>query len=145
MTGPDLDGDLGVAGPPTSVAAVVTWYAPTDLAALPGDLGADPMADDSREAQLLGAPAARVPDLAAEASPVSMWVPAPRRSSCCTAAPTGSSPARRPTTARRARPGRRRGRTGTYEGADHMWLGSPGAAEQALDRTVDFLLAALAG
>jgi dipeptidyl aminopeptidase/acylaminoacyl peptidase len=28
---------------------------------------------------------------------------------------------------------------GLYEGADHMWLGSPDAAEQALTRTIDVL------
>ena len=27
----------------------------------------------------------------------------------------------------------------TYDGADHMWLGSPGAAEQAFERTIEFL------
>ena len=26
-----------------------------------------------------------------------------------------------------------------YEGADHMWLGSPEAAAEALSRTIDFL------
>jgi hypothetical protein len=32
----------------------------------------------------------------------------------------------------------------TYDGADHMWLGSPDAADRALDRTIDHLLRFLA-
>ena len=31
---------------------------------------------------------------------------------------------------------------GTYEGADHMWLGAKEAADLAVDRTVAFLLLA---
>ena len=33
----------------------------------------------------------------------------------------------------------------TYPGADHMWLGAPGAAAAALSRTVTFLVAELGG
>ena len=125
---------------------MVTWYAPTDLAALPGDLGADPMADDSREAQLLGAPAARVPERAAEASPTSHAGPGAPPFLLLHGRADRLVPCAQGERLRDAL-----GRAGaavelvTYEGADHMWLGSPGAAEQALDRTVDFLLAALAG
>ena len=67
---PELEGDVGVTGPSSAVGAVAAWYAPSDLPALAADLGTDPMAADSREAQLLGAPVPTVPDLAAEASPV---------------------------------------------------------------------------
>ena len=67
---PKLEGDVGVVGPSSEVVAVVAWYPPTDLAALPGDLGADSMDPDSREALLLGAPLATVPELVAQASPV---------------------------------------------------------------------------
>lgn len=51
---------------PDAVAGVVDWYGPSDLSAMPSR-------DDpgSREAQLLGAAASQVPDLARAASPVS--------------------------------------------------------------------------
>jgi acetyl esterase/lipase len=56
------------------VHGVVAWFPVTDLAGLPSDIAAaggmpDP-GPHSREALLLGAPAASVPDLAREASPV---------------------------------------------------------------------------
>jgi hypothetical protein len=44
---------------------------PTDITAVAGDLGADPMDPRTREAQVLGAPVPTVPDKAAQASPVS--------------------------------------------------------------------------
>ena len=126
---------------------MVAWYAPTDLAALPGDLGADPMAADSREAQLLGAPrAARAGARRARPARSPTSAPARRRSCCCTARADRLVPCAQ---SERLHDALRRagadGRAGTYTGADHMWRGAPGAAEQALDRTVDFLLAALAG
>jgi dipeptidyl aminopeptidase/acylaminoacyl peptidase len=53
---------------------VVAWFPVTDLAALPSDIadagGVPDLGPDSREAQFLGAPAAAVPDLARQASPV---------------------------------------------------------------------------
>jgi acetyl esterase/lipase len=56
------------------VRAAVAWFPVTDLAGMPSDLvsagGAADLGPDSREARLLGAPAASVPDLAREASPV---------------------------------------------------------------------------
>src|SRR2546429_508020 len=57
------------------IQGVVAWFPVTDLAGLPADIAAaggvpDP-GPDSREALLLGAPAASVPDLARQASPVS--------------------------------------------------------------------------
>ena len=53
---------------------MVAWFPVTDLAGLPSDIAAaggvpDP-GPNSREALLLGAPAASVPDLARQASPV---------------------------------------------------------------------------
>lgn len=58
-----------------SVAGVVAWFPVTDLAGLPSDVagacGVPDRGPESREALLLGAPAASVPDLAREASPVS--------------------------------------------------------------------------
>jgi acetyl esterase/lipase len=60
---------------PGRVRGVVDWYGPADLAALDKQVGAagaltdDPL--DSREARLLGAPVAEVPELARAASPIS--------------------------------------------------------------------------
>jgi acetyl esterase/lipase len=141
LTGADLDGDIGVRGPHSTVSTVVAWYPPTDLAALAHDTGADPMAADSREALLLGAPLPTVPELVAQASPVSHVHPgAPpflllhgrddhlipcvqserlRDALSAAGVPVGFE---------------------AYDGADHMWLGSPQAAAQALDRTIDHLL-----
>jgi acetyl esterase/lipase len=56
------------------VRAAVAWFPVTDLAGMPSDLaaagGVADLGSDSREARLLGAPAASVPDLARQASPV---------------------------------------------------------------------------
>jgi acetyl esterase/lipase len=56
------------------VAAVVCWYPPTDLSALPGDIedagGTGEPGPESRESQLIGAPLTQRPDLADAASPV---------------------------------------------------------------------------
>ena len=68
---PALEGQVGVVGPTSSVRAVAAWYAPSDVAAVATDLGADPMNPASREAQLLGAAAPTVPEIAAQASPIS--------------------------------------------------------------------------
>jgi acetyl esterase/lipase len=57
------------------VQGVVAWFPVTDLVGLPADVaaagGVPDLGPDSREAQLLGAPASSVPELAREASPVS--------------------------------------------------------------------------
>ncbi|MFE4698804.1 alpha/beta hydrolase fold domain-containing protein [Streptomyces sp. NPDC056738] len=50
----------------SAVAGVVAWFPVTDLTAMP-----DPTDPQTREALFLGAPAAKVPDLACEASPIS--------------------------------------------------------------------------
>ena len=68
--GTDLDGDVGIVDGSSAVDAVAAWYAPSDLTALPSDLGADPAAEDTREAQLFGAPLGRVPEVVREASPI---------------------------------------------------------------------------
>jgi len=135
-----MEGDVGVAGTSSAVSAVVAWYAPTDLAAVAADLGVDPHDPATREAQLLGAPAVDVPELAAQASPV-----------------THVSPEAPPFlllhgTADRLIPAVQSERLYSllveacveveldlYEGAGHMWLGAPEAAEQALARTIDVL------
>ena len=53
---------------------MVAWFPVTDLAGLPSDVadagGVPDRGPESREALLLGAPAASVPDLARQASPV---------------------------------------------------------------------------
>jgi acetyl esterase/lipase len=64
---------LGALHRPTPVVAVAAWYPPTDLLAMPSDLllsRSDLFDVESREAKLLGAPAASVPQLAQAASPV---------------------------------------------------------------------------
>jgi acetyl esterase/lipase len=56
------------------VQGVVAWFPVTDLLGMPSDVadagGVPDTGPDSREAQLLGAPARSVPDLARQASPV---------------------------------------------------------------------------
>ncbi len=109
-----------------------------------GDQGIDPWSPDSREAQLLGAPPPSVPWLAAQASPVSHV--------------SGDAP---PFLLLHGRADRFVGcgrserlhdalaaagaevELHTYAGADHMWLGAPDAARDALDRTTAFLTARL--
>jgi dipeptidyl aminopeptidase/acylaminoacyl peptidase len=98
------------------------------------------MAADSREAQLLSAPIPTVPELAAQASPVSYVAPV--------AAPFlllhGKSDRLIPS-AQSARLYEMLRRAGTsvefhaYDGADHMWLGDNDSAMDAVDRTIDFL------
>jgi acetyl esterase/lipase len=57
-----------------AVQATVAWFPVTDLLGMPSDVAAAGAASDggpdSREARFLGAPAASVPDLARQASPV---------------------------------------------------------------------------
>jgi acetyl esterase/lipase len=137
---PDLEGEVGLLGPPTTVAAVAAWYAPSDLGALPGDLGTDPAAPDTREALLLGAALGSVPQLARQASPISYvradrspilllhgradrLIPCVQSERLHAALETVGSPVD----------------FDTYPGADHMWLGSPDAPARALARTIDFL------
>jgi acetyl esterase/lipase len=142
LTGDDaaLEGDVGIVGTTSRVSAVVAWYAPSDLVGFAADAGADPADPTTREAQLLGAPVPQVPERAAQASPV-----------------THVSPAAPPVlllhgAADRFIPCVQSERLyaalveagvevelDVYEDADHMWLGSPEDAQQALDRTIDVL------
>ncbi|WP_420120911.1 alpha/beta hydrolase fold domain-containing protein [Nakamurella sp.] len=141
---PVLEGAVGVDGSAgelsSSVAAVVAWYAPSDVAAVAADAGADPLDATTREAQLLGAPAAAVPDRAALASPIGHVHPsappmlllhgrADRFVSCrqserlhaaLVAAGVGAQ-------------------LHLYDDADHMWLGATDAAADAVTRTMTFL------
>ena len=52
-----LEGEIGVVCSSSSVAAVAAWYAPSDIASIANDLGADPLDPSSREALLIGAAA----------------------------------------------------------------------------------------
>jgi acetyl esterase/lipase len=140
VTDDGLEGDVGISGPTSEVVAVAAWYAPSDVAAVATDLAADPSDPWTREALLLGAPAVTVPDTAAQASPVSHVV-------------AGAPPflllhGR----ADRLIPSVQSERLHAalvaagvevefhlFDGADHMWLGAPDAAADALDRTVTFL------
>jgi acetyl esterase/lipase len=77
LWGDSAGGHLALLAALTGAAAhgVVAWFPVTDLAGLPSDVaGAGGVPDpgpESREALLLGAPAASVPDRAREASPLS--------------------------------------------------------------------------
>lgn len=138
-------GDLGLTDPAhpeldDPVAAVVAWYAPSDLLAIAPASGADPDAEDSREAQLLGTALTRAPETAREASPVSHVGPG---------APPflllhGEADAFVPCDQSR-RLHRALTEVGscaelvTYPGAGHLWNGSPAAASDALERTLRFL------
>jgi acetyl esterase/lipase len=137
---PTLEGQVGVVGQSSRVAAVAAWYAPSDIGAVATDLGNDPTDPASREALLIGAAAPTVPELAAQASPISH---------VSAAAPPflllhGD--------ADRMVPGIQSERlysalsaAGTdveihlYDGANHMWLGAPDAATDAVPRTIAFL------
>jgi acetyl esterase/lipase len=135
-----LEGEVGIAGTSSRVSTVVAWYAPTDLLGFAADVDADPLDPATREAQLLGAPAPSVPELAAQASPVThvspgappflllhgeadRFVPFVQSVRLHTALVDAGAEAE----------------IDLYEDADHMWLGSPEAARQALDRTTDYL------
>jgi acetyl esterase/lipase len=135
-----LEGDVGVSGPRSDVAAVVAWYAPSDLTTVTAEAGLDPTDPTTREAQLLGAPATTVPDIAAQASPishVSAGVPpvlllhgrADRFIPC-----TQSEKLQHALDAVGADV-----ELHLYDGSDHMWLGASDAAADALDRTITFL------
>lgn len=139
-----LAGDVGIPAGATDVACVVTWYAPTDLAALAPSLGADPAAADSREALLLGAPLTDVPARAREASPVHHVAPgAPPflllHGRDDTLVPCAQSEALHAA----LRAAGVAAELQRYPGADHMWRGAPDAAADALERTADFLTARL--
>lgn len=144
LAGEALEGEVGVTGVASDVAAVAAWYAPSDLLALPTDLGADPGDPATREALLLGGPAAHRQELAAGASPITYAEAAAVPVLLLHGADDVLVPcaqSRRLASALRA--------AGTpvdlhsYPGADHMWRGTPDVAADALDRTVAFLRAHL--
>ena len=142
LTGDDpaLEGEVGVVGNSSSVTAVAAWYGPSDIASVATDLGVDPNNPDSREAQLLGAAVPSVPERAAQASPVShvsgaappflllhgradRLVPAVQSERLHAALAAAGV----------------RAELHLYDGADHMWLGTPDVATDAVDRTIAFL------
>ena len=144
LTGSELEGEVGIVGPSSAVSAVVGWYTPTNLATIAEGIGADPARPDSREAQLVGAPLPSVPDLVAQASPVShVHAGAPPflllHGRDDRAVPFSQSEELRD---RLEQAGNAVG-FGSYDGADHMWRGSETAAADALDRTIAFLRAHL--
>jgi acetyl esterase/lipase len=139
-TDPGLEGDVGITGPSSSVAAVVAWYGPSDIAVLSTDLGQDPADPDTREALFLGAPAVSVPELAAQASPITHVSPgappflllhgaADRLIPCVQSERLYAALLEAGVEVE----------FDVYEDADHMWKGSPETAPQALDRTIDVL------
>jgi acetyl esterase/lipase len=143
LTGTELEGEIGTVGPSSSVSAVVGWYTPTNLATIAEGIGADPMAN-SREAQLIGAPLPTVPDLVAQASPVThAHADAPPflllHGRDDHAVPFSQSEELR----NRLEQAGNVVDFGGYDGADHMWRGSDAAAADALDRTIAFLRAQL--
>jgi acetyl esterase/lipase len=137
---PALDGDVGITGPSSAVTAVVAWYAPSDVAAVATDTGADPHDQATREALLLGAPPSDVPDLAAQASPVTHVSPGAPPFLLLHGAADRAIP--RVQSERLYEALVEAGvevELDVYEDADHMWLGSPEAARQAMARTIDVL------
>ena len=140
LTSPDLGGDIGVRGPSTAVGPVVAWYPPTDLVNFASDAGTDPMAADTREAQLLGAPVAAVPELAAQASPVSHVRPGAPAFLLLHGRADRMIPCTQSERLRdRLREAGNPVEFEAYDDADHMWHGAPQVAARALDRTIDFL------
>ncbi len=143
---PALEGDVGVTGPSSAVVAVAAWYAPSDLVGFAGDAGdADAAADaTTREARLLGAAPSAVPERAAQASPVTHVRPGAPPFLLLHGRADRSVPCVQ--SERLAEALRGAGadvELHTYDAADHMWLGAPEAAADALDRTVAFLRAHL--
>jgi acetyl esterase/lipase len=140
VSDPALEGDVGVTGPSSAVSAVVAWYAPSDVAAVATDTGADPHDGGTREAQLLGAPPPEVPETAAQASPLGHGSPAAPPFLLLHGAADRFVPC---VQSERLYDALLEAgvdvELDVFEGADHMWLGSPEAARQAVDRTVDVL------
>lgn len=67
----ELEGDLGHPEQPSAVAAVCSWFGPSDFLRMNDILGAmDHDAPDSPESQLIGAPIQIRPDLVARSNPI---------------------------------------------------------------------------
>jgi acetyl esterase/lipase len=137
---PALEGDVGVTGPPSDVLAVAAWYAPSDLVGFVADTGGDPADATTREAQLLGGTAVSRPDTAAQASPVSHVSPAAPPFLLAHGLADGFVPCAQSERLYDALvEAGVEAELDLYPDADHMWRGSPEAAAQAFDRTVDVL------
>jgi len=129
------------------IARAVCWYPVTDLAALPDDAdaagGTGDHSSGSREAQLLGAPAPQVPELAAQASPVSQVRPGAPPFLLVHGDADVDVPIRQ--SQRLADALRAAGGEATVEtvpGQGHLFRTiDPGALDALIDRCVDFLLA----
>ena len=135
-----LEGDVGITGPSSAVSAVVAWYAPSDLTRVATDSGQDPADPTTREAMLLGAAPSSVPTIAALASPVSHVVAtAPPMLLLHGRADRLISSAQSERLHRALTDAGADARLGLYDGADHMWLGAPEAAVDAVQRTIAFL------
>jgi acetyl esterase/lipase len=140
-----LEGDVGITGPTSAVSAVVSWYGPSDVAAVATDTGADPADPATREAQLLGAAPRAVPELAAQASPITHVSPGAPRFLLLHGAADRFVPCVQSERLHAALVN-----AGVdvefhvYEGADHMWMGSSEAPQRALDQTIEYLRRQLA-
>jgi len=134
---PALEGSLGVTGPSSRVAAVVAWYAPSDLLAMAADTGGQPGDPGTREAGLLGAPPSEVPDLAAQASPLVHVSPAAPPFLLLHGAADRAVPCAQSQRLRDALAEAGAGvELALYPAAGHMWAGAPGAAPWALRQTI---------
>lgn len=135
-----LEGNLGVTGTSSRVSAVVAWYAPSDLPAMSGDTGTDPMEPGTREARLVGAPLPTVTDAAAEASPIAHVSPAAPPFLLLPGSADQLVPCAQ---SERLHSALKAAGVDTeltrYEGADHAWAGSPGTAQRALEQTIGSL------
>jgi acetyl esterase/lipase len=134
-----VEGEVGVTGPSSAVSALVAWYAPSDLRALPADLGTDPHDPTTREAHLLGGPAVALPDVAAQASPITHVAPAPAALLLHGQDDTLIPAVQSERLAAALWDAGGECDLHTYPGADHMWRGTPDVASDALERTVAFL------
>lgn len=124
---------LGLSEP---VRAVAAWYPPSDLARVATDKGDDPNDPDSREARLLGGPVSALPDRAADASPICCVHPEAPPFLLLHGTEDRFVPVQQSIRFAAALPDVD---LELVKDADHLWLGSPTAAEAALDRTIDFL------
>ena len=102
---------------------------PSDLVGFAADAGADPTDPATREAQLLGAPVPDVPDLAAQASPITHVSPAAPPFLLLHGAADRFIPCVQSERLYAALvEAGAEVELDLYEDADHMWLGSPEAA-----------------
>jgi acetyl esterase/lipase len=148
LTGGDaqLEGEVGATGPSSAVDAVVAWYAPSDVAAVATDKGADPADPTSREAQLLGAAPTAVPERARQASPLSHVSPAAPPFLLLHGDSDRLVPCVQSERLHRALVAAGvEAELEVHPGADHMWLGAPEAPGWALHRTITALRRHLGG